>query len=197
MNKRVFLAVAAATALTFAAAPVLAEEAAAKPAPPAIAATQEVKVITTVEAIDLETKMVTLKGPEGNLETIHAANTPNLEMVEVGDQVNVEYVQSVSLELVQDVGEAQPGVGHMSATATNKENEAPGGMDVETTIMTARVVDINIEANTFKLEMPSGEVREFTAQNPENLKIAKVGDFVVSTVTNAVAIYLAEEKPVQ
>jgi hypothetical protein len=50
------------------------------------------------------------------------------------------------------------------------------------------VVDINLEANTFKLEGPDGTVEEFSARVPENLRRAEVGDLVVTTVTEAVAI---------
>ena len=80
----------------------------------------------------------------------------------------------------------------MAATTVNAPDEAPGGMEMATTVTTAIVEEINIEANTFKLKMPGGEIREFTAQNPENLKAAAVGDVVIATHTEAVAIYLAE-----
>jgi hypothetical protein len=43
--------------------------------------------------------------------------------------------------------------------------------------------------------MPGGKIQEFEAMNPENLKKAAVGDLVVSTMTEAVAIYLVEVPP--
>lgn len=158
---------------------------------PSISATQTVKIVTHVEAIDYETRMVTLKGPEGNLKTIKAENTPNLEEVEVGDQVNVEYAQNLSIEVVTEPG-AVPGQGTMAAKAVNTPEEAPGGMEVITTVTTATVEEINLETNTFKLKMPDDSIHEFEAVNPENLKRAAVGDLVVATYTEAVAIYLAE-----
>ena len=48
--------------------------------------------------------------------------------------------------------------------------------------------EINIEANTFKLKGPDGSIKEYTARNPENLKRSKVGDLVVITITEALAI---------
>lgn len=158
---------------------------------PSISASQNVKIITVVEAIDYETRMVTLKGPEGNLRTIRAENTPNLEEVEVGDQVNVEFAQSLTIEVVTEPG-AVPGQGTMMAKAVNTPDEAPGGMEVATTVITATVEEIDIETSTFKLKMPGGEIQSFEAANPENLKHAAVGDLVVATFTEAVAIYLAE-----
>lgn len=158
---------------------------------PSISATQKVQVVTVVEAVDYEARTVTLKGPEGNTRTIKAENTPNLEQVQVGDQVNVEYVQHLSIEVFANDG-TEPGQGVMTASAVNTPDEAPGGMEMATTLTTATVAEINLEANTFKLNMPGGEIREFEAVNPENLKKAAVGDLVVTTYTEAVAIYLAE-----
>lgn len=169
----------------------LAGSEAAKAEKPSISATQKVKVVTVVEAVDYETKKVTLKGPEGNTKIITAENTPNLEQVQVGDQVNVEYVQHLSIEVFANDG-TEPGQGVMTASAVNTPDQAPGGMEMATTVTTATVEEINIEANTFKLKMPGGEIREFEAMNPENLKKAAVGDLVVATHTEAVAIYLAE-----
>jgi hypothetical protein len=158
---------------------------------PSISATQKVTLSTVVEAVDLEARTVTLKGPEGNLKTIKAEKTPNLEQVQVGDQVNVEYAQHMSIEVFANDG-TEPGQGVMSASAVNTPDQAPGGMEMVTTVTTATVEEINIEANTFKLKMPGGEVEEFTARDPENLKKADVGDLVVITLSEAVAIYLVE-----
>jgi hypothetical protein len=158
---------------------------------PSISATQKVMLTTVVEAVDLNARTVTLKGPEGNLKTIKAERTPNLEQVQVGDQVNIEYVEHLSIEVFANDG-TEPGQGVMSASAVNTPDEAPGGMEMVATVTTATVEEINIEANTFKLKLPGGEIKEFTARNPENLKKAEVGDLVVTTLTEAVAIYLAE-----
>ena len=169
----------------------LAGDEAAEPEKPSISATQKVQVVTVVEAVDYEARTVTLKGPQGNTQTITAKNTPNLEEVQVGDKVNIEYLQTVSIDVFAGDG-AEPSEGVMTATAVNTPDQSPGGMEMTTRVVTATVAEINLEANTFKLNMPGGEIREFTAVNPENLKKAAVGDLVVATYTEAIAIYLAE-----
>ena len=58
----------------------------------------------------------------------------------------------------------------------------------ESAVATAIVEAINLEANTFRLREPDGEIREYTARNPDNLRRAEVGDKVVATVTTSVAI---------
>ena len=59
---------------------------------------------------------------------------------------------------------------------------------VDTEVVVYTVVDIDLEANTFKLEAGDGTVEEFSARDPDNLRRAEVGDLVVTTVTEAVAI---------
>ena len=65
-------------------------------------------------------------------------------------------------------------------------------MEVLTSVTTAVVEDINIEANTFKLRWPNGDILQYEAQDPENLKKSEVGDLVVMTFTEAIAMALAE-----
>ena len=63
---------------------------------------------------------------------------------------------------------------------------------VNTTVEIFMVEDINLENNTFKLKNVAGEINEFLARNPENLKKSKVGDSVIITTTEAVAIEVRE-----
>ena len=49
-------------------------------------------------------------------------------------------------------------------------------------------IDHYLEANTFKLRDAEGEVGEFTARDPANLAKAAIGDAVVVTTTEAMAI---------
>jgi len=72
--------------------------------------------------------------------------------------------------------------------ARTKEGEMPGAAAMDTTIIIATVEEINLEANTFKLKGPAGNVNEYVAQNPDNLRRSEVGDLVIITITSAVAI---------
>ena len=167
-------------------------EAAKKVDIPPISATQKVHVTTVIDAIDREARTVTLKGPRGNTRTLQAReDSHNIDKLEVGDQVDVEFIQHMSIEVYEGVG-AEPGTGMMAAEATNKEGETPAVMAVESVVTTAIVEEINIEANTFKLRWPNGEVLEYEAQEPENLKKASIGNLVVTTYTEAIALSLVE-----
>jgi hypothetical protein len=157
---------------------------------PSFSATQTVQLTASVVGIDRVAHTVTLKGPEGNARTLEA-QPYNLKQIDIGDTVNVVYAQNMSIEVFANDG-MEPGAGVMAATGENVEGETPAAMEVITTVATATVEEINIEANTFKLKWPGGEIQEYVAQNPENLKKADVGDLVVTTYTEAIAVTLNE-----
>jgi hypothetical protein len=155
---------------------------------PSFFASQSMKITARVEAIDHKTRDVTLRGPEGKEITFTASEEArNLDQVSVGDIVNAEYVESISIRVVANEG-MEAGAGEIAAMARTEKGEMPGVAAMDTQIVTATVEEINIEANTFKLKGPDGEIEEYVARNPENLKKAEVGDLVIFTLTEAVAI---------
>ena len=159
---------------------------------PSISATQTVKITAVVEAIDLETRQVTLRGPEGNSRTITVSeDARNLDQVAPGDTVNAEYLQNLTIEVFANDGMA-PGAGSMSAVKRASEGEMPGMTAMDTTIVTATVEAIDIEANTFKLKWPEGIVKDDVARDPEKLKKADVGNLVVVSYTEAIAVVVEE-----
>jgi len=155
---------------------------------PSLFTSQTVKLTATVEAINLATREVTLRGPEGRTVTIVASEEArNLDQVSVGDVLNIEYEQSLSIEVFA-AENAAAGAGGLSAVTRSEKGEMPALAAIDATVVTAVVEEINLEANTFKLKGPSGEVREFEARDPENLRKAAVGDIVVITYTEGIAL---------
>ncbi len=77
--------------------------------------------------------------------------------------------------------------------ARTAKGQMPGIAAMDATVVISTVEEINLEMNTFKLKGPDGEVEEFVARNPENLKRAAVGDLVVITVTEAIALTVEEQ----
>jgi hypothetical protein len=163
-------------------------EAAAERVMPSFSASRNMTVTAQVYAINHETREVTLTGPEGNqFNFVASEEARNLGQVSVGDNVYAEVFEEVTINLVEAEG-AEAGAGELAAMARTEEGDMPGAMVVDTQIVTMTVEEIDIEANTFKLKGPEGNVQQFEAQNPENLKLAKVGDLVVITRTSAIAI---------
>ena len=155
---------------------------------------QTVMLTATVDAINHETREVTLRGPEGRtLDIVASEDARNLGQVKVGDILNIEYEQGMSIEVFAADG-AEAGAGQLTVAGRSEEGEMPALAAIDALVVTAIVEEINLEANTFKLKGPSGLVKEFEARDPENLKKASVGDLVVITYTEAIAMSVASTK---
>jgi len=160
---------------------------------PSFSASQSMTISAVVEAIDHETRVVTVRKPDGEALTFTASDEArNLDQVEVGDVLTAEYTESLSIEVMANEGMEADAAG-ATAMARTKKGEMPGIAAMDAAIVTATVEEINLEMNTFKLKGPDGTVNEYVARNPENLKRAAVGDLVVITVTDSVIITVEEQ----
>jgi Cu/Ag efflux protein CusF len=66
---------------------------------PAGAVGQQITVTATITGIDKKAQTVTIKGPEGNTETVKARNPKNLDKIKVGDLVEITYTRALALSL--------------------------------------------------------------------------------------------------
>ena len=66
---------------------------------PAGAVGREVVVVATITAVDKTAQTVTIKGPQGNTETIKVKDPRTLEGVEAGNMVELTYTQALAITL--------------------------------------------------------------------------------------------------
>jgi len=161
---------------------------------PAITATQSASVKATVETINHKTREVTLRKVDDTIVSFVASDDArNLDQVAVGDIVVATSTISLNIKVVS-TEDGKADIKDATAGARTKKGEMPGIAVAHVIEMTATVEEINIEANTFKLKGPKGNVNEYSARNPENLKKAKVGDLVVFTRTEIVSLVVEKQK---
>ena len=168
----------------------------AKAEKPTFEKSELVTVTATVEAIDHATRMVTLKGPKGNMFTFKAGEeVRNLPQVKVGDQVVAKYYESLAIE-VKKPGDATPGVTKEEVVGRAKPGEMPAGVVGSQVTITATVKAIDIKKPSVTLQGPEGKTKEIKVKDPKKLKNVKVGDKVVITYTEALALSVekAEKK---
>jgi hypothetical protein len=60
---------------------------------------RQITVTATITAIDTKARTVTVKGPQGNLETVKVRDPKNLAGVKVGDLVELTYTQALAIAL--------------------------------------------------------------------------------------------------
>jgi len=155
---------------------------------PSMFMSETIVVTAQVTAINHETREVTLLGSDGSTRSlVIGEEARNLDQVSVGDVVTTEFVESISIEVFAGDG-SEPGAGEIMMEERAEKGEMPGGAIVDAVVIQANVVAIDLETMTYKLEFPTGEIQQYKALYPENLKKAAVGDNVVITVTEAVAI---------
>ncbi len=147
----------------------------------------------TVTAVNQETREVTLKSEEGETVTITASeDVKNLDQVDVGDKVDVEYLEMVAMEVLPS-REVE-----MAAMTTAAKKVAPPGqkpakaMVQETTVITV-IEAIDKENQLVTLKGPDGNTKTVRARNPANLEKISIGDKVMVTYTTALAITVTEK----
>jgi hypothetical protein len=64
---------------------------------PSGSVTNTVKVRATIAAIDKATSHVTLRGPNGRMTTVKAKDPSKLDMVQVGDLVDITYTEALAI----------------------------------------------------------------------------------------------------
>jgi hypothetical protein len=153
-----------------------------------------VTATATVEAIDLQKRVVTLKGPEGNVFDVTVGKEArNLPQVKVGDLVKVKYYESIALRLVKP-GEGVAGIQETEILGRAKKGEKPGGLTASQVTLTATITAIDKKKHMVTLKGPEGKSVTAKAENPKNLAKVKVGDEVEVTYTEALAISVEEAK---
>jgi hypothetical protein len=159
-------------------------------APGKVAMAQTVKATVTITAIDAATRAVTLKGPKGNEMVVTAGpEVKNFAQLKVGDQVNVEYVESLALELKKGGG-APVAATVKEGAAGAKPGERPAGIMGRQVTVVADVIDVNAETQMVTLKGPQRTI-EVKARDPEQFKLIKKGDQIQATYTEAMAIAVA------
>ena len=148
---------------------------------------QTVKLTATITAIDPATRDVTLKGPQGKEVTVTAGpDVKNFANMKVGDQVNVEYIEALTLELKKGGGmqvHRTEQAGPMGA----KPGAQPAGAVGRQITVVADVVAVDAAKKTVTLKGPQRTV-DLVVNDPEQLKLIAKGDQVEATYTQALAL---------
>lgn len=160
------------------------------------------KIKATVEAVDLDVREITLKGPKGRLITLRVEErVRNLPQVQVGDEVIVRYHESVGLQVHRT--EATDAVAFEETTETTAASDEPGqkpasGAATQFTIA-AYVEAVSPKEKTLTLKRPDGNLVDLYIRDRAVLESLTAGDNVVATYTEAAAVSIEvpkkKEKP--
>ena len=141
-----------------------------------------------VEAVNKETREITLVGADGEKTVFKAGpEVRNFDQVKVGDKVTAKTVKTLAV-YVAATGEAP------SASASESLDRAPlgqkpGGKYVRTVSLSAAVEDVDLKARTLSLRGPKGNVVSLPVEETvKNLDKVKKGDTVKAEYVEEIEI---------
>jgi len=170
-----------------------AKEAAAPQEKPAMKQEALITLEATVTAINQETREVTLQNSEGESITFIASDeVRNLAQVEVGDKLKVEYLEAIEIRVLAP-GEAEVGAQQIVSGGRAELGEKPAGGAISETTIVAVIEAIDKENQTATLKGPEGNSKVVKVRNPENLEKVAIGDKVMITYTEAMAVKVTEK----
>lgn len=156
--------------------------------PGIVAGGQAEQVTATVTALDVEKRLITLKGPKGESDTFQVGpDVKNLAQVKVGDRVVVDFWRGVALQFQPEgTPPTPPSAGVAGETAA--PGTKPGGEAVAQVQGTVTIKAIDMKTRVVTLQGEGGRVFRLKAGDTVDLSKAKVGMKFLGTYTAGVAV---------
>ena len=151
-----------------------------------------VSLTATVEAIDYTNREVTLKGPLGNEATFTVdQRVKRLDEVKVGDQIRADYYISVAAELRKPTPEEEKNpLVVLDAAGKAPPGTSPAAGGLRRLKVVATIEGLDRPSQTVTLKGPRGRYLTVRVADPARLTQARIGDHVVITYTEALAVSL-------
>ncbi len=159
------------------------------PKTPPIETSRLITATATVEAVDQANRTVTLRGPNRTATVKVGDEVKNFDQIKAGDLVNIAYYESMMAQIYKK-GETAPPAG---IQAKQFKEGAPAGQLPAGTVgrsiqVTATVQSIDKAKNIVVLKTPDGSLEAHQVKDPKNLQKVEVGDTVLLSLTQAVAV---------
>ena len=151
-----------------------------------------VTVSANVQAIDYETREVTIVGDLGNaVNFIADERIERLEEFAVGDEIVADYYVSIAAELraPTELEMENPYIEIVGGGIT-PDGATPAGGVLRAFQVVAVVVGLDLPTQSVNLLGPRGNIGNIVVQNIDNLTALRLGDSVILTYTEALALSL-------
>jgi hypothetical protein len=156
-----------------------------------------VSITASVEAIDPAKREVTLKGPLGNTATfVVDQRVKRFDEIKVGDFVPAEYYIAVAGELRKPTAdEEKHPIQVLEGAAKAPPGTSPAAGGLRRMKVVATIEGLDRPTQTATLKGPMGNYFTVRVADPARLTQAHIGDKVVVTFTEALAISLEKATP--
>lgn len=146
-----------------------------------------VTVTAVVDKIDLEKRKVTLTLDDGKTKTYKVDKSAvNLDQVQVGDHVKMSYTEEL-IVTVNKSGET-PSAASIGAVNLAPKGSKPGGVMVETTAISGKILAIDSEKRKVTYEDAQGKKKTVKVRKSIDISGLAVGESVDAVLTESVII---------
>jgi len=156
----------------------------------------KVEIDAKVQEIDLKSRKVTLMGLDGNFTTVTAGEgVKRLNEVKVGDIVAVEFTTYMAAEIREPTAEEEKHPLTIVADAGKMPAGMPPGAEIGAIVQAVVSIEIiNRPFSTVTIKGPRGNYVTIPVENGELLTEVKVGQRIVMTYAETVAVSLIKIK---
>ena len=148
-------------------------------------------VTATVEAIESQSRTVTVKKPDGTYEEFYVPETiKKFDTLKIGDKVNARYYENVVVRL-KEAGEKAT---DDQASAVTRAEQGTAGTKAHQRVITATIEAIDPAAPSITFVGPRGWKYTTRVEDTAALAKVKVGDKVDITWTEALVLSLDSAK---
>src|SRR5262245_4607039 len=179
-----------ALALSFAAAPALADD---QPTMPSTAKSRTMHETVTVTGIEKSTRTLTVKSEGGETHSLTVpAEVKSFDKLKKGDKIDIDYTESVAVSMLPPG--SKPSASERSAMGRTGQGEGMAGKQVT---VSAEVLEVDPANNKVVFKGPKGNAKVVNVQSPEmqaKLPSLKPGQVVQFTYTESVALAIQPRK---
>ena len=157
---------------------------------------EQIEAVVTVTKVDAKARTVTMRGPRGNLATLHVPpEAQNLDRVKPGDRFRMTYAEAVAVAITRG-GQPHAAVAETVEVAPKGGN--PGGIKVRTHTISGVVDAIDYKGRYVSVRGPKGNTVALpVSSDVKDFEQLAVGDKISIAYSQALAFQMVpqEKKP--
>lgn len=185
MKKYLFLSLVAAS-LAFS--PVVSQAKTSQPEAQAVVDSNIVDITTKVVDVNYDTRVLTVEGPEGNVDIKVSAQVKNLKEIKKGDLVKLKYNESIALMLKKKTKKEGTSSTVTDTTTIQNTNKKPEYSERQVINLVATITNIDEKKSSVTLKGPQGKSVKVAVADKKNLEGVKVGDQVDISYSESLAV---------
>jgi hypothetical protein len=150
----------------------------------------EMKATLSVEAVDAEKRLITLKGPQGNEGVYEVGDqVKRLAEIKAGDKLNVEYKVAAVAELREPTAEEKSApMAEVTAAERGTSDEPPAGGIGRAVRAVTTIVALDAAGQSFTVKGPMGNTVAIHVDDPTVFSKLQVGQSVIVTFAETLAL---------